>query len=98
MGFVIAFPAWMALVSSLCDSSQRGAAIGAVGTAQGLGAILGVAISSLIYKFGPFNVGPIVIPVHGLPFLCCGVMLAISFTLAITTVHDPVRPAAALPV
>ena len=98
VGFVIAFPAWMALVSSLCDSSQRGAAIGAVGTAQGLGAILGVAISSLIYKFGPFNVGPIVIPVHGLPFLCCGVMLAISFTLAITTVHDPVRPAAALPV
>ncbi len=89
VGFVIAFPAWMALVSSLCDTSQRGAAIGAVGTAQGLGAILGVGICSLIYRYGPFKIGPITVPKHGLPFLLCGVMLAISFALAVSTVKDP---------
>ncbi len=88
VGFVIAFPAWMALVSSLCDTSQRGAAIGAVGTAQGLGAITGVGISSVIYKYGPFVVAGIKVPKHGLPFLCCAVMLAVSFLLAVTTVHD----------
>jgi DHA1 family multidrug resistance protein-like MFS transporter len=89
VGFVIAFPAWMALVSSLCDSSQRGAAIGAVGTAQGLGAIIGLGVSSLIYRYGPFRIGVINVPQHGLPFLCCGIMLAISFALAITSVKDP---------
>lgn len=89
IGFIIAFPAWMALVSSVCDANQRGAAIGAVGTAQGLGAITGVGVSSLIYRFGPFHLGSISIPKHGLPFLCCGVMLAVSFVLAVTTVKDP---------
>jgi DHA1 family multidrug resistance protein-like MFS transporter len=92
VGFVIAFPAWMALVSALCDTSQRGAAIGAVGTAQGLGAIIGVGVCSLIYRFGPFKIGPITVPHHGLPFLCCGIMLAISFVLAVSTVKDPDRP------
>jgi len=89
LGFIVAFPAWMALVSSLCDSSQRGAAIGAVGTAQGLGAICGVGICTLIYRYGPFRLGFITIPKHGLPFLCCGIMLAISFALAVGTVKDP---------
>jgi DHA1 family multidrug resistance protein-like MFS transporter len=89
LGFIVAFPAWMALVSSLCSSRQRGAAIGAMGTAQGLGAICGVGICTLIYKYGPYRVGPIRIPVHGLPFLLCGVMLAVSFLLAIATVKDP---------
>ncbi len=91
IGFIIAFPAWMALVSSLCNERQRGAAIGAVGTSQGLGAILGVGISSVIYKLGPLHLGRATIPKHGLPFLCCGIMLAISMFLAITTVKDPVR-------
>ena len=38
VGFVIAFPSWMAYVSQTCAARQRGAVMGAVGTAQGLGA------------------------------------------------------------
>jgi len=93
IGFIIAFPAWMALVSSICGTSQRGAAIGAVGTAQGVGAILGVVISSKLYELPAMQIGPIPVPAHGLPFLACGIMLAISFLLAMTTVRDPVSGA-----
>ena len=96
VGFIIAFPAWMALVSSICDSSQRGAAIGAVGTAQGIGAITGVAVSSLLYRMKDVHLGGIAIPDGGLPFLFCGIMLAVSLALAITTVHDPEKKPSAL--
>jgi DHA1 family multidrug resistance protein-like MFS transporter len=91
LGFIVSFPAWMALVSSMCDSSQRGAAIGAVGTAQGLGAICGVGICTLIYRYGPLYIAGVTIPKHGLPFLCCGIMLTISFALSLISVKDPVR-------
>lgn len=89
VGFVMAFPAWMALVTSDCDAGQRGAAVGAVGTAQGIGAIIGAAASGFLYKIGDFSIGPIVVPEHGAPFLACGFMLAITFVLALTTVHEP---------
>jgi MFS transporter, DHA1 family, multidrug resistance protein len=89
LGFVIAFPAWMALVTSTCEEAQRGAAVGAVGTAQGLGAIIGVAISSGLYGWPGYQLGPISVPAHGLPFLGCGIMLLIAFALALFTVRDP---------
>ncbi|HZP80423.1 MAG TPA: MFS transporter [Chthonomonadaceae bacterium] len=88
IGFVIAFPAWMALVSGDCDPKQRGAVVGAVGTAQGLGAILGVGASSFLYKLPALDLGVFTIPEHGLPFLGCALMLALSFLLALLTVHD----------
>jgi len=93
IGFVIAFPAWMAQVSSACDSSQRGAAVGAVGTAQGLGAILGVAVSGFLYSRHAQHIGSIVVPAHGIPFLGCGVMLFISLLLSFTRLTGrTVRP------
>jgi DHA1 family multidrug resistance protein-like MFS transporter len=95
IGFVIAFPAWMALITQNCDPKQRGAVVGAVGTSQGLGAIFGVVTSSFLYKIGAFKLGPISIPEHGVPFLGCALMLALSFVLALLTVHDtPLLPAA----
>jgi len=44
VGFVIAFPSWMAYVSRSCSPRQRGAVMGAVGTAQGLGAMIGAPL------------------------------------------------------
>ena len=88
-GFVLAFPAWMALVSSVCDPKQRGAVVGAVGTAQGLGAIVGAASSGFLYKQPAFHLGLLTIPPHGLPFLGCALLLTVSLVLALTTVHDP---------
>ena len=91
LGFVVAFPAWMALVSEDCDPRQRGATVGAVGTAQGLGAISGAMISAFLYKqpaMNLFGFGAIRVPEHGLPFLACGVMLIIAAILALTTVKE----------
>jgi MFS transporter, DHA1 family, multidrug resistance protein len=92
LGFVIAFPAWMALVSESAVPQMRGAAVGAVGTAQGLGAILGAAASTFLYPLPAFKLGSLTIPEHSLPFIGCGVMLVVSAILAITTVreHAPV--------
>lgn len=94
VGFVIAFPAWMAQVSADCDPNQRGAAVGAVGTAQGVGAIVGVAASGFLYKLPALSLGLFTIPPHGAPFLGCAIMLALSFLLSIVAVRDttPVNP------
>lgn len=88
LGFVIAFPAWMALVSESATPQMRGAAVGAVGTAQGLGAILGATASTFLYPLAAIKLGSITIPEHALPFLGCGVMLVISAVLALTTIHE----------
>jgi MFS transporter, DHA1 family, multidrug resistance protein len=60
VGFVIAFPSWMAYISSSCPPSQRGAIMGAVGTAQGLGAMIGVPLGGFLYEHGhlPFPIVP----------------------------------------
>jgi len=88
LGFVLAFPAWMALVSSLSDASQRGAAIGAVGTAQALGTIVGIGVGSFLYKQPGFRLGFLVVPNHGWPFLGCAVMLLTAFLIAVFAVHE----------
>jgi len=84
IGYVIAYPSVFAYVSETCDSNQRGAAIGAVGTAQGLGAIIGNPISSLLVKQGAFKMfGIFPIPEGGLIFLACGIMLMVSFLISL---------------
>jgi DHA1 family multidrug resistance protein-like MFS transporter len=88
IGFVVAFPAWMAQVSEISEPSQRGAAVGAVGTAQGVGAIVGVAISGFLYKLPALPLGPVTIPEHGVPFLGCALMLTLAFLLSLVTVSS----------
>ncbi len=88
IGSAIAFPAWMALITTECDSKQRGAVVGAVGTAQGIGALIGVVLSSFLYKIGAFNFGGLAIPAHGAPFLGCAVMLTVAFFLGVFTLRD----------
>ncbi|MCW3094892.1 MAG: Arabinose efflux permease [Chthonomonadaceae bacterium] len=88
IGSAIAFPAWMALITTECDAKQRGAVVGAVGTAQGLGAVIGMVLSSFLYKLGAFELFGIPVPVHGAPFLGCAVMLTIAFVLGVFTLRD----------
>lgn len=87
MGFVLAFPAWMAMVSASSDASQRGATVGAVATAQGLGAIVGAALSGFFFDMPALRLGPVELPPHCLPFILCGVMLTISFLLTLFAFH-----------
>lgn len=70
VGFVISFPSWMAHISSTCDPRQRGAVMGAFGTAQGLGAMIGAPLGGYFYQHGSFRL-PFVPARFGesLPFL-----------------------------
>jgi MFS transporter, DHA1 family, multidrug resistance protein len=47
-GFLLALPAWLASVSEI-DAKRRGAYLGAVMTAQGIGAIIGAPIGAAMY-------------------------------------------------
>lgn len=49
LGFLLAIPAWMASVSDI-DAKKRGANLGAVMTAQGLGAIIGAPVGAVLYE------------------------------------------------
>jgi DHA1 family multidrug resistance protein-like MFS transporter len=49
LGFLLAIPAWMASVSDI-DPKKRGANLGAVMTAQGLGAIIGAPLGGALYE------------------------------------------------
>lgn len=85
-GFVLAFPAWMALITEQSDERQQGAVVGAVSTAQGLGAILGSILSANLYPLGAIALGAITLPAHSIPFVLCGVMLSLAFLLSLFTV------------
>lgn len=91
IGFAVAFPAWMALITTECDDSQRGTVVGAVGTAQGIGAVAGIGISSQLYKLHAFSFLGLPVPTHGAPFLGCAIMITVSFFLGLFTLRDSPR-------
>ncbi len=82
-GYVVAYPAIFAYVSDCAAPKQRGIALGAVGTAQGIGAILGSALSVPFYKLKEFPLLGATIPEHGVPFICCAFMLLIAFLISL---------------
>jgi MFS family permease len=90
IGFLLAIPAWMASVSDI-NPQHRGANLGAVMTAQGIGAIIGAPVGSFLYghlqplgrqiglgdAFGRYS-----------PFLGCAVCLTFGFILSTRILHD----------
>lgn len=81
LGFLLAIPAWFTSVSDI-DPSRRAVNIGAVMTAQGLGAIIGAPIGGLLYErmqtvglgadFGRYT-----------PFIGCALCLALGWLLSL---------------
>ena len=49
IGFMIAFPAWLALLTVLGGEHQRGTIFAAVSTAQGVGALVGALVGTKLY-------------------------------------------------
>lgn len=89
VGFVVAFPSWMAYISSSCDPRQRGAVMGAVGTAQGLGAMLGSPIGGYLYEHAHLRVSWLPwINSHYVPFLGCALLLMVAWVLSLTTIRQ----------
>ncbi len=79
IGFVLAFPSYMALLSDLTGPSERGGIIGAVRMAQGVGAMVGAPLGSVLYvHMGKLS-----------PFLAAGGLLTAAFALALFFIHEP---------
>ncbi len=88
VGFVIAFPSWMAYIAESCDPGQRGAIVGAVGTAQGAGALVGVPIGGALYERVRFQIpGMPWLNGHYAPFIGCAGMLLVAWVIALTAIH-----------
>lgn len=77
-GFVLAFPAWLALLTELGGERQRGTVFAAVSTAQGAGLLLGGLIGTQIYG----RVG------HIAPFVAASVLVSLGTLLALVFVRE----------
>jgi MFS family permease len=79
VGFVLAFPSYMAFVGELAPESERGGMIGAARMAQGVGAMVGSVLSSPLYTVDREH--------HFLFYLAAGI-LTVGFLLSLVVVRD----------
>jgi DHA1 family multidrug resistance protein-like MFS transporter len=70
-GFLLAIPAWYSSVSHI-DEKRTGSYLGAVMTAQGLGAIVGVLAGGKIYEFAPYS-----------PFVACAIAVTGAWVMSL---------------
>lgn len=85
IGFVLAFPAYLALLSEVGGDEARGSVIGAVKTFQGVGMLLGAVVGSPLFTRHPLA-----------PFIGAAILLTAGFVLALVGVREPKRPVEAL--
>ncbi len=81
ISFVLTFAAWMAELSEI-DPARRGVILGAAGTAQGVGSILGALLGGFLYEHVPLTLGAVPIPSHRTPFIGCALMLSLGALLS----------------
>lgn len=89
IGFLLTIPAWMASVSDI-NPEKRASNIGAIMTAQGLGAILGAPVGAAMYeKLQPLGVQLGVGPEMGRysPFVGCAVCVTLGWLLSVKVLH-----------
>ncbi len=84
IGFVLAYPSWMAIASDAAPTEYRGRIIGAVGMAEGVGAIAGVIIGPFIYSASGFSF--LGISHYDLPFYMTALLLSVATILGFTWV------------
>ena len=78
IGFVVAFPAWLALLTLLGGESQRGTIFAAVSTAQGVGALIGVLVGTNLYEKTS----------HIVPFIAAAGLVAFGTLLSLIFVRE----------
>lgn len=96
ISFVLTFAAWMAELSEL-DPARRGVILGAAGTAQGVGSILGALLGGFLYEHVPITLGEIQIPAHRTPFIGCALMLTLGALLSWVVLRKDGAPRAENP-
>jgi DHA1 family multidrug resistance protein-like MFS transporter len=96
LGFLLTIPAWYASVSEV-DEARRAANIGAVMTAQGLGAIVGSLIGAQSYQrlqgldalFGrPLTPEAALTLAHYSPFIGCAVCVVVGWLLSLVLLRS----------
>ena len=68
--------------------------MGAVGTAQGVGAMSGAFLGGILYQNANWHL-PFIHsdhPSHYMPFIGCAIMLIVSWLIAMTSIHEPKSP------
>jgi predicted MFS family arabinose efflux permease len=90
MGFVIAFPAWNALLTTLSDEERRGAVIGTVSTGQGVGMLLGYISGGAMYRPRHFMAFGHMMHIggHSAPFFLAALLVSIGAIGSIVTIHE----------
>lgn len=91
LGFLLAIPAWMASVSDI-DAKKRGANLGAVMTAQGLGAIIGAPVGAALYeKLQPMGVSLGLGRGFGYyaPWVGCAACVTAGWLISLRILRDP---------
>ena len=78
VGFVIAFPAWLALLTELGGERQRGTIFAAVSTAQGVGALGGAVLGTKLYEAAG----------HIAPFVAASILVSLGTLLALIFVRE----------
>ncbi len=91
IGFLLAIPAWMASVSDI-DPKKRGANLGAVMTAQGLGAIIGAPVGAFLYE----KLQPVGVSLHlgkdfgyYSPWVGCAACVTIGWLVGLKILREP---------
>ena len=88
VGFVLAMPSWLALVSDMASPWVRGAVIGALGTAQGVGAVIGAYIGSHLYEAVSLSLWGVELNTHYSPFVVSAAALTTCLGLAMMFVKE----------
>jgi MFS family permease len=86
IGFVLAFPAYMAYLNDISRPEERGGLIGAIRMAQGIGAGAGALLASPLYTRDEK---------HMTLFCTAGALLTLSFLLSLFFVRERPKAAAA---
>lgn len=86
VSFLLAIPAWLAELSEI-DPKQRGVILGAAGTAQGLGSIVGALLGGILYEKVPLQFWIWDYPAHRTPFIGCALMMTLGATLSLLVIR-----------
>jgi len=80
LGFVIAFPAWNALLTTLSDERKRGTVIGAVSAGQGAGVLFGFISGGAFYTEHHVNLlgQTFTVGNHATPFFLAALLVSIG--------------------
>jgi DHA1 family multidrug resistance protein-like MFS transporter len=85
IGFIMAFPAYMAYLADLTGPEDRAGMIGAVRMAQGIGALLGAAVSSVLYTVDSR---------HFTVFITASILVTLGWLVSLFSIHPRRRPPA----